>query len=101
MAALQHRTAFLEGRVTEHSQMLDGIRETISSFEERVDRRFESLEQRMDRRFESLEQRMDRRFEGVDRRLDGLDVKVSRQFMWLVGLHVTTLMAIVAALLTR
>jgi hypothetical protein len=90
MAAQQHRVAFLEGRVTEHSQMLNGIRVTISCFEERVDRRFESLEQRMDRRFE-----------GVDRRLDGLDANVSRQFMWLVGLHVTTLMAIVAALLAR
>ena len=45
-----------------------------------------------------LEQRMDARFEAVDRRFDALDGKMSRQFMWLVGLHVTTLVAIVTTL---
>jgi hypothetical protein len=44
---------------------------------------------------------MDTRFETVDRRFDTLDDKVSRQFVWLVGLEVTTLVAIVGALLTR
>jgi hypothetical protein len=43
---------------------------------------------------------MDARFEGVDRRIDALDDKVSRQFVWLVGLQVTTLVAIVGAFVT-
>jgi hypothetical protein len=64
---------------------------------EAVDRRFEAI----DRRFEAV----DRRFDGVERRLDVLDDKLSRQFLWLVGLHVTTLattlVAIVGALLAR
>jgi uncharacterized coiled-coil protein SlyX len=72
VTAVDERVAFLEGRVAEHSQRLSDIRETIVH----------------------LEQRMDRRF-------DNLDAKVSRQFLWLVGLQVTTLVAIVAALVAR
>ena len=52
------------------------------------------LEQRFDARFEGI----DHRFETVDRRLDALDDKVSRQFVWLVGMQLTTLVAIVGAL---
>ena len=37
----------------------------------------------------------------VDARFDTLDDKVSRQFMWLVGIQITTLVAIVAALISR
>ena len=63
-----------------------------------------SLEHRMDARFEAV----DRRFDTVERRIDVLDGKVSRQFVWLAGLQVTTLVAtagalvaILGALLTR
>ncbi|MBI1874929.1 MAG: hypothetical protein HYZ58_13625 [Acidobacteria bacterium] len=101
MATLEERVAFLEGRVVEHSGALDGVRGAVVSLEQRLDRRFEALEQRMDRRFEDLEQRMDRRFEDVDRRIDGLDTKLSRHFTWLVGIQVTMLVAMVAALLAR
>ena len=38
---------------------------------------------------------------GVDRRIDGLEDKMSRQFVWTVGVQVTTFVAIVAALLSR
>ena len=47
----------------------------------------------------SLEARMDRRFEGIDRRLDAIDDKLSRQFLWLVGIQVTTLATIVVVVL--
>jgi hypothetical protein len=75
----EQRVSFLEGRVTELSQAIDRLQASLAGFEHRVDRRFE----------------------GVDRRLDALDAKVSRNFTWLVGLHITTLTAIVAALLAR
>ena len=93
MATLDERVAFLEGRVVEHSHMLDGIREAIVHLEQRMDRRFELLEQR----FAAIDQR----FVGLDQRIDNLDAKVSRQFMWLVGIQMTTLAAIVAALVAR
>ena len=125
MATLEERVAFLEGRVVEHSHMLDGIREAIVHLEQRMDRRFELLEQRLtgleqrfeqrfalieerfvaiDQRFVAIDQRfagIDQRFVGLDQRIDNLDAKVSRQFMWLVGIQMTTLAAIVAALVAR
>ncbi len=97
MAGLEERVAFLEGRVVEHSHMLDGIREAMVHLEHRLDRRFEQLEQRLDQRFAAIDQR----FAGIDRRIDNIDAKMSRQFMWLVGIQVTTLVAIVAALVAR
>jgi len=55
----------------------------------------------MQAQIRAFEERVDRRFEGTDRRIDALDGKMSRQFMWLVGLHVMTLTAIIGALLAR
>ena len=51
----------------------------------------------MDARFDLV----DRRFESVDRRFESMDDKISRQFIWVVGVQVTTLVAIVGALLAR
>lgn len=87
MQDVDERVAFLEGRVEEHSQMVNGIRDALTS-----------LEARMDRRLEQFETRVDQRFAQVDARIDALDSKVSRQFVWLVGLLVTTLITVTAAL---
>jgi len=86
MPTLDERVAYLEGQVSEQSHARLGLRDAVRSFEHRVDVRFEAV---------------DRRFDAVDRRLDSLDGKVSRQFVWLVGIQVTTLVAIVTALLAR
>ena len=76
MAVLQERVAHVEGQVTELSLRMSAVEDAIRH----------------------LEHRMDARFEGVDRRFDALDSKMSRQFMWLIGIQVTTLAAIVTAL---
>ena len=55
----------------------------------------------LEQRVMHLEQRMDRRFEGVEHRLTGLDEKTTRYFVWLIGVQVTTLAAIVAAFVGR
>ena len=86
MATLERRVGYLEGQVQEQSRTVDGVRDAVGQLAQRV---------------ADLEQRMDRRFEGVDRRLDVLDEKISRHFTWVVGIQVTTLVAIVAALLAR
>jgi hypothetical protein len=86
MPTLEERVAYIEGQVSEQSHALVEVREAVRSLEHRVDVRFEGV---------------DRRFDTVDRRIDSLDDKVSRQFVWLVGLQVTTLVAIVGALLAR
>ena len=86
MPTLEERVAYIEGQVSEQSHALLEVRDTVHH-----------LEQRMGARFEAV----DRRFDTVDRRIDRLDDKVSRQFVWLVGIHLTTLVAIVGALLAR
>ncbi len=72
MPRVEERVSHVEGQVTELSLRLTGVEGAIRH----------------------LEQRMDARFE----RLDG---KVDRQFVWLLGVQITTLVAIVAALISR
>lgn len=100
MPTVDERIAYVEGQVSEQSHALVEIRDAVRNLEHRVDARFEAV----DRRFEAVDRRfegMDRRFDAVDRRIDALDDKVSNHFVWLVGIQVTTLVAIVAALLAR
>ena len=52
-------------------------------------------------RFDRLERLLDTRFDQLDRCFESLDNKLSRHFTWLVGLQLTTLVAIMGALLTR
>ena len=61
-----------EGRLEDHSSSVNGLREDLRLG---VDR--------------------------LDARMDRLDEKVSRQFVWLVGIQVTLLMSILGALLAR
>jgi uncharacterized coiled-coil protein SlyX len=108
---LEERVAYLEGRVGEQSKAIDGVREaviqldhSIHAFEERVDRRFEAVERRLggfDGKFDSL----GGKFDSLDGRIDSvrhvLEQKMSHQFVWLVGIIVTSLAAMVAALASR
>jgi hypothetical protein len=75
MATLEGRAAYLESKVEEHGKAFLAI----------------------DARFNAVDARFDR----LDRRIDALDDKVSRQFIWTVGIQITTLIAIVGALLSR
>ena len=103
--ALDERGAALEGRMSEQSQTLEFFRDAISRIEQRfiaVDQRFTALEQRMDARFAQVDARfaqVDARFVQVDARFDRLEDKMSRQFLWIVGIQVTTLIAIVGSLI--
>jgi hypothetical protein len=44
---------------------------------------------------------MDAKFDAVDRRFERLDDKMSRQFVWMTGIQITTLVAVVAALISK
>ena len=121
MATVDERVAFLEGRMNEQSQMINGIREAILSLEQRMDRRFESIEarlnaldqkidvglaavrQRMDAGFAELHQKIDIGLAAVHQRMDAgfaaLDHKIDHRFAWLVGIQLTTTAAVVATLL--
>ena len=108
MPTFDERLAYLEGRVEEHARNVDGIRDALVSLERRTDARFDGLERRVDARLDGV----DRRLDGVERRLNVMDVKIdltrdvldqkmSRHFLCLVGIQVTTLVAILGALLVR
>lgn len=64
--------------------MIDGIRQAVVSLDQRV---------------LALEGRMDQRFAAVDRRFTELDAKISRQFQCVIGVQMTTFVAIVATIL--
>jgi hypothetical protein len=52
-------------------------------------------------RFDRFERLLDTRFDALDLRFERLDKRLTRHFSWLVGLQVTTLAAILGALLAR
>lgn len=125
MPTIEERVAFIEGQMSEQSHALIELRDAIRSLgqemrdalrhlDQKMDTRFDLVDRRLagmderleavDRRFESQDRRFesfDRRFESVDRRFESLDDKISRQFVWVVGVQVTTLVAVVGALLAR
>jgi hypothetical protein len=104
---VEERLAYLEGRVVE----IDNIRSAIVHLEERMDRRFEQVESRfqgVDARFQAIDLRLDdmgRRLDGfeakVDARFHSMDDKLSRHFVWMVGIQVSSLIAMITAFLVR
>ena len=77
---VEERLTVVEHKVAENARRADGLREAIVELGDRMDRRLESMEQRFDRRFETVEQNM------------------SSQFRWIVGIQMTTLLAMIAAI---
>ncbi|MCY4600877.1 MAG: hypothetical protein OXF27_13270 [Acidobacteria bacterium] len=97
--------------MAENARAIDGLRETVVAGFKAMERRFEAIDRRfeaIDRRFEAIDQRfetidqrfgaIDRRFEAVDRRFEAIDQKMDRQFLWVVGIQITTMLAVVAAM---
>ena len=105
MTIIEERLAFVEGRVTEQSQMFADLREAIGSLERRMDHRFEQVDARfaqVDARFAQVDARfaqVDARFLQVEARLDQLGGEMSKNFRWIVGIQITTLITVVATLL--
>ena len=90
---VEERLTFVEHKVAEYARGIDGLREAIVELGNRMDRRFEAMELRFDQRLSSMEQRFDRRFETMEQ-------NTSRQFHVLVGIQLTTLLAMVGAIAT-
>lgn len=84
------RVARLEGRVEEQAVRISDVRDAVAS----LDARLAGFEARVDQRFAAV----DKRFAAIDARIDALDGKVSRHFVVLVTLMVTTLAAIVGGM---
>ena len=93
----------------EHSHAVAELRALLVQLDAKVDRRIDGLDGRFEARFEAIERRfeaIERRFEAVDRRFEAveaqiaaLDRKMSRQFLWLMGVLTTVLVSVIATLL--
>ena len=104
---VEERLTVVEHKVAENARGIDGLREAIVELGDRMDRRFEAIDRRfeaIDRRFEALELRFDQRLESMEQRFDRrfvtMDQNMSRQFRWIVGIQLTTLIAMVGAIAT-
>jgi predicted nuclease with TOPRIM domain len=94
----------VEERLEEHSDVIDGLRESVVSLGERVtsvgervgslERRVDRLEERMDHGFA----RVDQGFARIDQRFDLFEARMAKQFHWLVGILVTSMVAMVGVL---
>jgi chromosome segregation ATPase len=117
--AIQH----LGERITSLDQKLDRFREELSSRIDALDQRLsgridalsgrvDALDQKVDRfrdelsgridalggRVDALDQKVDRFRDELSGRIDALDQKVSRHFVWMVGIQITILVTVVGVL---
>jgi predicted nucleic acid-binding Zn-ribbon protein len=88
---LEERVAYLEGKVEEHSKVWSDLKDMMVNH----DSKMIAFEQRIDRRFEAI----DRRFEAIDRRFEAIDQKFSKYFLWIIGIQVSVLLAVIASML--
>ena len=84
---VEERLTIVEHKVAENARQIGGLREAIIE-----------LGERMEHRLEGMEQRFDRRFEAVDRRFEKMEQTTSTHFRWIVGIQMTTLLTMVAAM---
>ena len=88
--SVEERLATVEHKVEENARRTGGLHEAISELGNRMERRFEAV----DRRLEAI----DRRFEAIDRRFEGIERNMSGQFRWIIGIQMTTLIAMIGAI---
>ena len=84
MPTADERIAYLEGRFEEQSANVASVRGDFAALRSDV--------QDLRRHVETLDQRL-------SARIDGLDTKMSRQFIWIVGIQIAILIAVIGALL--
>jgi hypothetical protein len=92
--SLEERVAYLEGKVEEQSRGFGDLTARISALDEKVDRFRNELSARID----ALDQKVDRFRGEFTVRIDALDQKISMQFIWLVGIQIAVLLAVIGAL---
>jgi uncharacterized coiled-coil protein SlyX len=105
MPSLEERVAYLEGRFSEHMQTVVSLRDDVALLRTDMNRRFEQVDKRfeqVDKRFDQVDKRFDQidaRLGRSDGRIESLDAKIDRQFTWLVGLQMATLLAVVSVVI--
>lgn len=83
-ASIEERVAYLEGKVEEHSKVWVDLKDMMVNH---------------DSKMIAFEQRIDRRFEAIDRRFEAIDQKFSKYFLWIIGIQISVLLAVIASML--
>ena len=98
---VEERLTVVEHKVAENASGIERLHAAIIDLGDRMERRLDGMEQRFDRRFEAVDRRfeaIDRRFEAADRRFEKMEQTTSTHFRWIVGIQMTTLLTMVAAM---
>ena len=82
----------------ELSARIDGLNQKVDRFRDELSARIDGLDQKVDRFRDELSARLDALDQKVDRLFGALDHKMSRQCLWILGVQVTILIAVVGAL---
>ena len=93
MPTVEKRIAYLEGRLEDHAGTVGSVRQDVANLRQMI--------QHLDQKVQHLDQKIQYLDQKVDRLFFNLDSKVSRQFVWLVGMQVGVLVAIVGAMFRR
>ncbi len=102
MPTLEERGAYLEGRVTEHSHAWEDLKDLVLAMDGKTDRNKEELSQRiysLELKVERYREELSARIVRLEARVDSLDLKFSRFFLWIIGIQITTFLAIMVAIL--
>jgi hypothetical protein len=106
---LQARLDVLEGRVEEQSRHWERLFAEIGRLDQKLDQkidlRADSLSARIDALRLELETKIDMKTATLEHKLEStikaLSDKIDRHFMWLVGIQIAALVAIIGALIRR
>ncbi len=93
MFSIEQRVGIVEERMADHNQLFTDMRQGLMQFEARVDARFVAIEGRFGQ--------VDARLIAIDQKVDGLRHEMGTQFHWTVGIMLTGLTAIAAAILAQ
>jgi hypothetical protein len=102
VVSLEQRVERVEVHVDAHQKLLMDLRTGLQHFQARVDARFGQFEARVDARFAQVDARfaqIDGRFLVLDQKVDAVRHDMALQFRWLVGLMLTGMATIAAAIL--
>jgi archaellum component FlaC len=95
MPIAEERLASLEARMDRINDLIAMVADLRADMNRRfdaVDRKFEAI----DRKFEAI----DRKFEAVDGKIESVRSDAHREFRWVVGIQLTTMAAVIAALIS-
>jgi uncharacterized coiled-coil protein SlyX len=91
----------LAGRIEAVDQKVDRFREELLAANAATNARIEALDQLLSGRIDAVDQKVDRVREELARGIERLDQKVSKHFVWLVGIQVAVLLAVISAVLGK